>query len=146
MSTSTFLGNATINVLSNAGGATSVDLSDQASSCQITVGKRSLSSTAFGDTGERQTGGLMFWEATIELFLSYGTGEVEATIYDIVNSGGFTLTVSPSGTTESASNPEYVLSNGFVESFQPIMSTVGELSVLSFSASGGSWVRDITAP
>jgi len=146
MSTSTFLGNATINVLSNAGGASSVDLSDQASSCQITVGKRSLSSTAFGDTGERQTGGLMFWEATIELFLSYGAGEVEATIYDIVNSGGFTMTVSPSGTTESASNPEYTLSNGFVESFQPIMSTVGELSVLSFSASGGAWARDITAP
>ena len=146
MATSTFLGNATINVLSNAGGAVSVDLSDQASSCEITVGKRELTSTAFGDTGERFTGGLMFWEASIELYLSYGAGEVEATVYDIINSGGFTLTVSPSGTTESASNPEYTLSNGFVESFTPIMSTVGELSVLSFSAKGGAWSRDITAP
>ena len=88
----------------------------------------------------------MFWEASIELYLSYGAGEVEATIYDIINSGGFTLTVSPSGTTESASNPEYTLQNGFVESFTPIMSTVGELSVLSFSAVGGAWARDITAP
>jgi len=146
MATSTFLSNATINVLSNAGGAVSVDLSDQASSCEITVGKRELSATAFGDTGERFVGGLMFWEASIDLYLSYGAGEVEATIYDIVNSGGFTLTVSPSGTTESASNPEYVLSNGFVESFTPIMSTVGELAVLSFSAKGGAWARDITSP
>ena len=146
MATTTFLGNATLNFLSNAVGATTVDLSDQASSCQITVGRRALSSTAFGDTGERNTGGLMFWEASIELYLSYGAGEVEATIYDIINSGGFTLTVSPSGTTESASNPEYTLQNGFVESFTPIMSTVGELSVLSFSAVGGAWARDITAP
>ena len=112
MATTTFLGNATLNFLSNAVGATTVDLSDQASSCQITVGRRALSSTAFGDTGERNTGGLMFWEASIELYLSYGAGEVEATIYDIINSGGFTLTVSPSGTTESASNPEYTLQNG----------------------------------
>jgi hypothetical protein len=26
------------------------------------------------------------------------------------------------------------------------MSTVGEISVLSFSAVGGAWARDITAP
>jgi hypothetical protein len=146
MANTTFLGNATINVLSNAGGATSVDLSDQASKCEITVGRRALDSTTFGDAGERKTPGLKFWEASIDLYLSYGAGEVEATVYDIVNSGGFTLTVSPSGTTESASNPEYTLSYGFVESFQPIMSTQGELSVLSFTATGGEWTRDITAP
>ena len=146
MATTTFLGNATINVLSNAGGAVSVDLSDQASSCEITCGRRSLSVTAFGDQGDRQAPGLYFWEASIELYLSYGAGEVEATIYDIVNSGGFTLTVSPSGATESVSNPEYTLEHGFVESFTPIMSTVGEISVLSFSASGGYWSRDITSP
>lgn len=146
MATTTFLGNATINVLSAAGGATSVDLSDQASSCQITVGRRALSVTAMGDLGEKQAPGLKFWEASIELYLSYGAGEVEATVFDIVNSGGFTLTVSPSGTTESASNPEYVLESGFVESFTPIMSTVGEISVLSFSATGGNWTRDITSP
>ena len=146
MATSTFLGNATINVLSNASGATSVDFSDQASSCQITVGRRGLDSTAFGDLGERKAPGLKFWEAQIDLYLSYGAGEVEATVYDIVNSGGFTLTVSPSGTTESASNPEYTLEAGFVEGFTPIMSKVGELSVLSFSATGGNWTRDITFP
>lgn len=146
MATTTFLGNATINVLSNAGGAVSVDFSDQASSCQITCGRRALTSTAFGDQGDRYVPGLYFWEAEVELYLSYGAGEVEATVYDIVNSGGFTMTVSPSGATESATNPEYTLQNGFVESFTPIVSTVGELSVLSFSASGGFWSRDITSP
>jgi hypothetical protein len=139
----TFLSNATI-VVTGSGAA--VDLSNQGNSCTITAGKRSLPSTAFGDTGERQTPGLMFWECSIELYLSYGAGSVEATLYDLLNNGSFTLTVSPSGTTESASNPEWVLSNGFLESFTPINSTVGELAMVTFSASGGSWVRDITAP
>ena len=143
MATTTFLSNATINVI---GSASAVDLSDQGSSCSITVGKRSLPATAFGDTGERQTAGLMFWECSVELYLSYGAGEVEATLYDLLNNGSFSMTVSPSGTTESASNPEYVLSNGFLESFTPINSTTGELAMVTFSASGGSWVRDITAP
>ena len=143
MATTTFLSNATINVI---GSGSAVDLSDQGSSCSITVGKRSLPATAFGDTGERQTAGLMFWECSIELYLSYGAAEVEATLYDLLNNGTFSMTVSPSGTTESASNPEYVLSNGFLESFTPIKSTNGELAMVTFSASGGSWVRDITAP
>jgi hypothetical protein len=143
MATTTFLSNATINVI---GSGSAVDLSDQGSSCSITVGKRSLPATAFGDTGERQTAGLMFWECSVELYLSYGAAEVEATLYDLLNNGSFSMTVSPSGTTESASNPEYVLSNGFLESFTPINSTTGELAMVTFSASGGSWVRDITAP
>lgn len=143
MATTTFLSNATINV---TGSGSAVDLSDQGSSCSITVGKRSLPATAFGDTGERQTAGLMFWECSVELYLSYGSNEVEATLYDLLNNGSFTMTVSPSGTTESASNPEYVLSNGFLESFTPINSTTGELAMVTFSASGGSWVRDVTAP
>jgi hypothetical protein len=86
----------------------------------------------------------MFWECSVELYLSYGAGEVEATLYDLLNNGSFSMTVSPSGVTESASNPEYVLSNGFLESFTPINSSVGELAMVTFSASGGSWVRDIT--
>ena len=141
MATTTFLSNATINV-TGSGGA--VDLSDQANTCSITVGKRGLDSTAMGDTGERKTAGLMFWECTIDLYMSYGSGEVEATLYDLLNNGTFSMVVSPSGTTEGASNPEYTLSNGFLESFTPINSTVGELAMVSFTATGGSWSRDIT--
>ena len=141
MATSTFLSNATINV---TGSGSAVDLSDQGNTCAITVGNHSLTSTAFGDTGDRYTKGLLFWNCSIELYLSYGAGEVEATLYDLLNNGSFTLTVSPSGTSETASNPEYVLLNGFLESFTPINSTTGELAMVTFSAAGGSWSRDIT--
>lgn len=141
MATSVFLSNATINVTGSAG---AVDLSDQASTCSIVIGRRALDSTAMGDTGERKSPGLKFWECDITLFLSYGASEVEATLYDLLNNGSFSMVVSPSGTTESASNPEYTLSNGYLESFSPINSTTGQLATVSFTATGGDWARDIT--
>ena len=143
MATTTFLSNATIGITQ---GATTTDLSDQANACVITIGQDSLESTAFGDTGHRFTGGLQSVEVSATLFLSYGTSEVEAILASCVGTGTTILTISPSGTTESASNPEYVISNLMISSFTPINSTVGELATVEISGTGGTWVRDITAP
>ena len=54
------------------------------------------------------------------------------------------MVISPSGTTESASNPEIVISNCYLESYTPINSTVGELAMLELTFTGGTWTRDIT--
>jgi hypothetical protein len=80
------------------------------------------------------------------MFMNYGTGEIEATLFDQVGDGTTTLVISPAGTTESASNPEYTVSNAMLASFTPIVTTVGELSQVSVSYVGGTWVRDITNP
>ena len=145
MATSTFLSNATINITQ---GATTYDLSDQANACTITVGQDSLESTAFGDTGHRFVGGLQSVEVSIDFFLSYGgtgaTSEVETALAAMVGQGTTVLTISPSGTTESASNPEYIITNAMLENFTPINSTVGELATVTASFTGGTWVRDIT--
>lgn len=141
--TAVFLSNATINI---TGSGAAVDLSNQASSASIVIGRRALDSTAFGDAGERKSPGLKFWECDITMYLSYGASEVEATLHDVLTHGSFTMVVSPSGTTESATNPEYTLSNGFLESFSPINSVTGELAVVQFSATGGDWSRDIVSP
>ncbi len=143
MATTTFLSNATISITQ---GATTTDLSDQANQVTLTIGQDSLESTAFGDTGHRFTGGLQSVEVSATLFLSYGTSEVEAILASCVGTGTTILTISPSGTTESASNPEYVISNLMISSFTPINSTVGELATVEISGTGGTWVRDITAP
>ena len=143
MATTTFLSNATINITQ---GATSYDLSDQANACTITVGQDSLESTAFGDTGHRFVGGLQSVEVSIDFFLSYGASEVEAALAAMVGQGTTVLTISPSGTTESASNPEYVITNAMLESFTPINSTVGELATVTATFTGGTWARDVTAP
>lgn len=141
MATTTFLSNATINITQ---GMTSYDLSDQGNACTITIGQDSLESTAFGDTGHRFVGGLQSVEVSIDFFLSYGANEVEAALADMVGQGNTTLVISPSGTVESATNPEYTITNAMLANFTPVNSTVGELATVTATFTGGTWARDIT--
>ena len=142
MATTTFLGNATINLTV---GATTTDLTDNCSKCEISLTKEALETTAFGGTARVFTAGLENNEVTLTLFNSYGAGEVEAILYSAWGTAA-TLVISPSGTTESASNPEYTITNCFLEKITPINSAVGELSVVEAVFKGGSSARDITAP
>ena len=143
MATTTFLSNATINITQ---GATTTDLSDQANQCTITVGQDALEITAFGDTGHRMAGGLQSVDVSITFFLSYGATEVEAILASCVGTGTTGMTISPSGTTESASNPEYVFQNLMLADFTPINSTVGEIATVTANFTSGTWVRDVTSP
>ena len=146
MASTTFLSNATVNI--TQGATTYTKIGDNANQVTLTIGQDSLESTAFGDTGHRFVGGLQMVEVSIDFFLSYGgsgaTSEVETALAAMVGQGTTILTISPSGTTESASNPEYVITNAMLESFTPINSTVGELATVTATFTGGTWVRDIT--
>ena len=141
MATSTFLSNATISITQ---GATTTDMSDQGNACTITVGFDSLESTAFGDTGHRFTQGLQTVDVSIDFFLSYGATEVEAILSSCLGTGTTVLTISPSGASESATNPEYVITNAMLASFTPIHSPVGSLATVTAQFTGGTWVRDVT--
>jgi hypothetical protein len=141
MATTTFLSNATINITQ---GMTTTDLSDQANAVSVMIGQDSLESTAFGDTGHRFTGGLQNVEVSMTLFLSYGAAEVEAILASCVGTGTTTLVISPSGTTESATNPEYTITNCMLSDFTPINSTVGELATVEVTFTGGTWARDVS--
>jgi hypothetical protein len=143
MATTTYLTNPTVNLVPTTGGA-KVDLTDQCRSATITVGVDSLESTAFGDTGHRFVAGLQTVEVELEMFLSYGTGEVEATLFANLGTGTTELTISPAGTSETASNPEYTIINMQLVNFTPINGAVGELSMVTASFVGGTYARDIT--
>lgn len=121
-----------------------VDVTQNTSAAQLEIGYDSLESTTFGDTGHRFVSGLQMVNVTLTMFMNYGTGEIEATLFDQVGDGTTTLVISPSGAAESASNPEYTVSNAMLASFTPIVTSVGELSQVSVSYVGGTWVRDIT--
>jgi hypothetical protein len=123
-----------------------VDVTQNTSAASLEIGYDSLESTTFGDTGHRFVSGLQMVNVTLTMFMNYGTGEIEATLFDQVGDGTTTLVISPAGTTESASNPEYTITNAMLASFTPIVTTVGELSQVSVSYVGGTWVRDITNP
>jgi hypothetical protein len=123
-----------------------VDVTQNTSAASLEIGFDSLESTTFGDTGHRFVSGLQMVNVTLTMFMNYGTGEIEATLFDQVGDGTTTLVISPAGPTESASNPEYTISNAMLASFTPIVTTVGELSQVSVSYVGGTWVRDIVNP
>lgn len=140
----TFLSNATINITQ---GATTYDLSAEANQVTVTVGSEALESTSFGDTGRRYTAGLQRVEVSLTLFLAYGgsgaSSETEAAVAAMVGKES-NMIISPSGTSESPSNPEIVISNCYLETYTPINSTVGELAMLELTFTGGTWSRDIT--
>ena len=83
---------------------------------------------------------------TLTMFNSYGASEIEATLWDVLGDDAVTLVISPSGTTESASNPEYTITGAFLANFTPINSSVGELSMVNVTFTGGTWSRDIVSP
>jgi hypothetical protein len=142
----TFLSNATINITQTA---VTTDLSDQANNVTITVGFDALENTSFQSTspqGRSYTQGLQSVDVSIDFFLSYGASEVEAILASCVGTGTTTLVISPSGTTESATNPEYTITNCMLTNFTPINSAVGTLATVTASFTGGTWVRDVTAP
>ena len=144
MATSTFLAGATCTITPTGGSA--IDVSDQLSKCEVMVGYDTLDSTTLNDAGHMGTNGLQNVAVNLDLFLSYGVGEVETLLAAIVEAGSCTIVVSPSGATESASNPEYTISSTTLSAAPVIMSTVGTLAVASVSFVNGTWARDITAP
>jgi len=62
----------------------------------------------------------------------------------IQTAGSCTIVVSPSGTSETASNPEFTITKATTDGNMAIMSNVGELAVASLSFTNGTWARDIT--
>ena len=141
MATTTFLSGATCSITPTGGSA--IDVSDQLSKCEVMLGFELLESTSLADTGRQATKGLQSVAVNLDLYLSYGVGEIETLLSAIVSAGGCTITVSPSGTTEGPSNPEFVISTCTLDAAPVIMSSIGTLAVASVSFSNGTWVRDI---
>ena len=149
MATQTFLSNATVNLTQ---GATTWDISDQCSAVTLTVGNEPLEATAFtssgSPTGRTYVAGLQSVEVSLTMYLSYGSTaapdtEIEAVVSACVGKSS-TLVISPSGTTESATNPEYTITGAYLESFTPINSSIGELATVEVTFTGGTFARDIT--
>ena len=141
MATVTYLSNPTVTVTSPS----AMTLTDHCSAATLTLTAEALENTAFGQTSRTFTAGLYSNELTLTLFQGYGATEVETmlnSMFGVIS----TIVISPAGATESASNPEYTLTGCYLETVTPILTTVGELSVVEATFKGGTFVRDVTAP
>ena len=126
---STYLSNPSITI--NA-----VDLSDQCTSAVINYVSEQLENTTFSNTSRSFTSGLYSNTVTVTLYQSYAATETEASIYSLVGTTT-TLVLKPSSSAVGASNPSYTLTGAFLSAHTPINASLGELSTIDLTFSGG---------
>jgi len=133
MATSVYLSNPSVTI-------NSVDLSDQCTAATITYTVEALENTAFGSTARTYTSGLANNSVTVTLYQSYAGSETEASIYSLVGTTT-TLLLKPASGAVSATNPSYTLTGAYLESHTPINASLGELSTIDLTFTGGTLAK-----
>jgi len=126
---STYLSNPSITI-------NSVDLSDQCTSAVINYVSEQLENTTFSNTSRSFTSGLYSNSVTVTLYQSYAASETEASIYNLVGTTT-TLVLKPASGAASSTNPSYTLTGAFLSAHTPINASLGELSTIDLTFSGG---------
>ena len=133
MATTVYLSNPSLTI-------NSVDLQDQCTSAVVNYVLEQLETTSFGDTARKFGGSavtsLQNNTIEVELYQSYAASETEATIFGLVGIQT-TLVLKPTSAAVSATNPSYTLTGAYLSAHSPINASLGELSVLSLTFSGG---------
>ena len=133
MATSVYLSNPNVTI-------NSVDLRDQCTSATLNYVYEQLETTAFGDSarkyGASSVTSLQNNSVEIELYQSYAGSETEATIYGLVGIQT-NIVLAPATGVASATNPIYTLTGAYLESHTPINASLGELSTITLTFTGG---------
>jgi hypothetical protein len=136
MSTSVYLSNPVVTV-------NSIDLTNQCTAATLTRTVEALDATAFGDTSRKFTGGLQNNELTLTLLMSYATSETYATLKGLVGTTT-TVRVQPAAPPDSATNPGLVLTGAYLENLPVLNASLGELSTIDVTFTGGVFSEDVT--
>jgi len=133
MATSVYLSNPKVTI--NA-----IDLQDQCTSATVNYVYEQLETTAFGDTarkyGASTVTSLQNNSIEVELFQSYAASETEATVFGLTGIQT-TLIVAPATGAASATNPTYTLTGAYLSAHTPINASLGELSTITLTFTGG---------
>ena len=133
MATTVYLSNPNVTI-------NSVVLQDQCTSATLNYVYEQLETTSFGDTARKFGGSAVtsLQNNTIEvtLYQSYAASETEATIFGLVGIVT-TLVVKPSSAAVGATNPSYTLTGAYLSAHTPNNASLGELSELTLTFSGG---------
>lgn len=136
MATSTYLSSPVCTV-------NNVDLSDQCTAATLTRRYDQLEATAFGDTDRKFTKGLENNELTLTLYMSYAATETYATLKDLVGTAT-TVRVQPAAPPDTATNPGFILTDAFLAELPVINATMGELSTIDITFTGGVYSVDVS--
>ena len=135
-STSTYLSNPVVTV-------NSVNLTDQCTAATLTVRYDQLESTAFGDVDRYYVKGLGNHELTLTLYMSYAATETYATLSTLVGTQT-TVRVQPTSGADSGTNPGFVLTSAFLAELPVLNASMGELSTIDVTFTGGAYSVDTT--
>jgi hypothetical protein len=138
----TYLASPTFFIGSSAPGT---DLTDQCKSVVVTKSREALDSTSFGNTGRQRVGGLTDVTITATLLMEYSA--TPGTYVDLTALVGTNVyvAVKPTSAAISATNPEMQITGGYFESLDLINASLGELSEVEITITGGVLVEDVTA-
>ena len=140
MATTTYLSNPDVII-------SSINLRDQCTAASLVQTVEALESTAFGDVARFMSPGLQSNELTLTLYMSYAASETYASLKDLVGTQCVVI-VSPQAPTTpgtySATNPGFTLTGTYLESLPVISATMGELSTIDITFTGGSYSVDVS--
>ena len=121
------------------------DLTDQCKSVVVTKSREALDSTSFGNTGRQFVGGLTNVTVTATLLMEYSS--TPGTYIDLTSLVGTNVYVAVKADANSAistTNPEMQVTGGYLESLDVVNGSVGELSEVEITITGGTLVEDVT--
>lgn len=136
MATSIYLSNPVVTV-------NSVSLQDQCTAASFMQRYDQLEVTAFGDSSRKYQSGLGNHELTLTLYMSYAATETYATLSAIVGAPT-TVRVQPTSGADSATNPGFILTDTILVELPVINATLGELSTIDVTFTGGVFSTDTT--
>lgn len=107
------------------------DVSDHVTQVSFTYMGEAQENTAMSDTTRTRIAGLKDWNIQIDFNQDYAASGVDAIIFPLVGTT-FTVAVKPTSGSTSSTNPSF---NGtaFLESYNPIQGSVGEVMTTSIS-------------
>jgi hypothetical protein len=129
MATSVFLSNLSALTVN------SVSLVDQCTGITFVNLKESLDVTTLADTSRVNKGGLFNNEVTMTLFQSYIASETYATLAALVG----TQTTVVATVIDGAVTKVFTLANCYLESMPVISASLGEMSTIDITFTGGSY-------
>ncbi|KPI09933.1 hypothetical protein OV450_3424 [Actinobacteria bacterium OV450] len=121
-----------------------IDFSDHVSSVEVNLSKDSVDTTNFSGSGREATHGLKSEKITVTFQQDFAASSVDATLWPLYNNETeFTVKVRPTGSSISATNPEYVASCILLE-YSPLSGKAGDLSDTSvtFPVQRGTLARN----
>lgn len=141
MATSTILSNPKVQIGSAIGSLT--DISDQTTAAVFTVVSEPLEDTAFGSTSRTYTSGLFSNSLTLTMYMSFAASETYSVLSALVGTK-CVVKVNPTSAADSATNPGFILTDGFISELPVINASLGELQVIDIEIQGGIYSVDVT--